>query len=107
MAGPRTAVDYISDDGNTYRLRMDASNAAHAGNGAATATVGLPSGYEPRYVWASTAGGSRRKVIICDPANALFVGGDNAMDLIDFSTQPSAIVSHQVLSRVGERRYNR
>jgi|SRR5829696_6774452 len=107
MAGPRTTVDYISDDGNTYRLRMDSSNAAHAGNPAVTSNLALPSGYEPRYVWASTAAGSRRKVFISDPANALFVGGDNAMDLIDFSTQPSAIVSHQVLSRVGERRYNR
>jgi hypothetical protein len=107
MAGPKSSVDYVSDDGNTYRLRMDSSNAAHAGNGAATATVGLPSGYEPRYVWAQSPSGGRRKIIICDPTNALFVGGDSAMDLIDFSTQPSAIVSHTVLSRVGERRYNR
>jgi hypothetical protein len=108
MAGPATHVDYISDDGVTYRLRMDASNAAAAGNGAATVTAHLPGGYRPRYVLAThPTTGRERKIVISDPTNALFVGGDSSISLEEYSGTHSATVAHAVLSRIGERRLNR
>ncbi len=107
MAGASTHVDYISDDGSTYRLKMDSSNATDVGNTAATSSVHTPGGYHPRYVLAtSSVSGRERKVVIGDPANALWVGGTSTVNLWDFSTNPSAHVAHAVLSRVGERRLN-
>jgi hypothetical protein len=101
------AVDYQSDDGSTYRIKMDSSNATDVGNVTATSTVHLPGGYHPRYILATHPTTSReRKIVIGDPSNALFVGGDSTLDLWDFTTNPSAHVTYAVLSRVGERRLN-
>lgn len=107
MAGPTTRIDYVSDDGSTYRVKMDASNAAAAGNDAATSTVHLPGGYHPRYVLAThPTTGRERKIVIGDPTNALFVGGTSTITIEEFSGTHSASVAHAVLSRVGERRLN-
>jgi len=107
VAGPSTHINYDSDDGETYRIRMDASNAAAAGNAAATSTVHLPSGYRPRYVLATHPTTNRqRKIVIGSPSNALFVGGTSTISIEEFSGTHSTTVSHPVLSRVGERRYN-
>jgi hypothetical protein len=107
MAGALTHIKYISDDGSDYRVKMDSSNATDAGNIAATSSVHLPGGYHPRYILATHPTTSReRKIVIGDPANDLWVGGDSSIDLWDFTTNPSAHVAHAVLSRVGERRLN-
>lgn len=107
MAGSSTRVQYLSDDGSPYRVKQDASNAAAAGNAAATSTVHLPGGYHPRYILAThPTTGRERKVIICDPANELFVGGTSTITLEEYSGTHSAAVAHAVLSRVGERRLN-
>lgn len=107
MAGAMAHYAYVSDDGNTYRLKGDISNNLSAGNTPLDVGPGLPSGYHPRYVLAThPTSGRERKIVIGDPANALFVGGDSAIDLIQFGTSPSTVVSHAVLSRVGERRLN-
>ena len=107
MAGPMTHVEYESDDGGSYRVRMDASNATAVGNAAATSPGHLPGGYHPRYVLAThPTTGRERKIIICDPTNALFVGGTSAVTIEEFSGTHSASVAHAVLSRVGERRLN-
>ena len=108
MAGPATHVNYVSDDGSTYRVRMDASNAAAAGNIAATSTVHTPSGYVPRYILAThPTTGRERKIVIGDPANALWVGGTSTITLEEYFGTHSTAQAHAVLSRVGERRYNR
>lgn len=108
MAGLMTHVNYISDDGNTYRLRMDASNATAAGNATATSTVRLPSGYEPRYILATEpVTGRERKIVVCDPAVDLWTGGTASITIEDYRTSPSAQVAHGVFSRVGEKRLNR
>lgn len=107
MAGPVTRVEYLSDDGNGYRLKMDASNAAAAGNAAASSVARLPSGYRPRYVLAThPTTGRQRKIVICDPADALWVGGTATISIEEFSGAHSATVAHPVYSRVGERRLN-
>ncbi len=107
MAGPMTHIDYVSDDGATYRVRMDASNATAVGNTAATVPAHLPGGYEPRYVLATHATtGRERKIIIGTPDNALFVSG-TTVTIEEFSGAHSTSAAHAVLSRVGEKRYNR
>jgi hypothetical protein len=107
MAGATTRVEYESDDGSAYRIKQDASNATAAGNAAATSPTHLPGGYHPRYILAThPTTGRERKIIICDPTSALFVGGTNSITLEEYSGTHSAAVAHAVLSRVGERRLN-
>lgn len=107
MAGAMTHVEYISDDGSNYRVRQDSSNATDVGNAAAVSPNHLPGGYHPRYILAThPTTGRERRIIIADPANPLFVGGDSSVDLWDFTTNPSAHVAYNVLSRVGEKRLN-
>lgn len=107
MAGALAHYAYISDDGNTYRVRMDISNALSAGNTPLVTGPNLPHGYHPRYVNAShPTTGRERRVVIGDPANALWVGSDVAIDLVDFGTTPSSTTAYNALSRVGEKRYN-
>lgn len=107
MSGAMTHIDYVSDDGETYRLRMDASNATAAGNTAATVPNHMPSGYVPRYVLAThPTTGRERKIIIGSAANALFVGG-TTITIEEYAGTHSTAAAHAVLSRVGEKRYNR
>lgn len=104
MAGLMARYDYESDDGFTYAIRMDSSNALSAANSPATATVGLPGRYKPRYILAqSPTTGRERKIVICDPANPLWVGGDSAIDLPNFDAA-MAVQSFAVRGRIGERR---
>lgn len=108
MSGPATHIQYTSDDGAGYRVRMDASNATAAANAAATSTVHVPSGYEPRYILAThPTTGRERKIVIGDPTNALWVGGSSSISLEEYSGAHSTAMAHAVLSRVGEKRYNR
>lgn len=108
MAGPSSHIEYISDDTGHYRVRMDTGNAAAAGNTPAVSTVHVPSGYEPRYVLAThPTTGNERKIVIGDPANAMWVGGTSSIVLEEYSGTHSTALAHAILSRVGEKRYNR
>jgi hypothetical protein len=109
MAGVKGVYNYISDDGATYRVKLDASNATAVGNAAATVSAHLPGGYRPRYILAThPTSGRERKLVVCDPANALFVGGTSTVSVEEFtSSAHSTTAAHAVLSRVGEKRYNR
>jgi|GEM_PF-4836827 len=106
MAGLMATYTYTSDDGNSYRIRMDTSNAIAAGATAEAGPANLPGRYRPRYMLCKNATtGRERKITAPDPTEAMWVGGDNSIDLVDFSTTPSAVVSHVILGRVGEKRY--
>jgi hypothetical protein len=108
MAGPMGWFVYESDDGNSYQVKQDASNAAAAGNAAAGTEPSLPHGYIPRYVLIkhpTTA--KERRLMIGDPANAMFVGSDSTVTVEEFSGTHSAAVEHNIQGRVGERRYKR
>ena len=106
MAGAMTLVNYISDDGATYLLRMDAGNATAVGNPAGTADVGLPGRHRPRYILAThPTTGRQRKLVISDPANALWTANSSTLNIEQFGTSPSTTDAHQVRSRVGEKRY--
>jgi hypothetical protein len=99
-----TRVDYVSDNGSTYRLRMDASNATAAGNAAATVAVDLPKRTQPRYVLAQhPTSGRERRIVIADPTSALWTGGTTTISLPDFNAAMAA-TNYNIRGRIGERR---
>ena len=49
MAGPATHINYVSDDGTTYRALVPQWQQTFTGDAAATATVGMPKGYRRRH----------------------------------------------------------
>lgn len=48
MAGPATHINYVSDDSVTYRVLVPDWQQGITGDAAATATVGMPKGYQRR-----------------------------------------------------------
>lgn len=104
MAGAMAKYAYISDDGNTYKVHMDISNALSAGNTPNAASPDVPKRYKPRFVLAAhPTTGRERRIVIGDPANDLWVGGTTTIQLPDFANlmAPAAFV---VRGRIGERR---
>lgn len=118
MAGPMGLFEYISDDGNTYHIREDQSNANAFG---ATPSAGgsrpnLPHGYVPRKIECvddfDTAGGrtptyARRVIPANSPTDTQWTGGANVIILDDYSVTPSVAVNWSIWARVGEKRYHR
>jgi hypothetical protein len=107
MAGTRTNVAYVSDDGNTYQLKMDASNATAVGAGAAAGTEPfVPPRTRPRYVLAQHPDtGNQRRIMCPDPTEALWTAIGGTLALIDTSVHPSVSTTYNLRGRVGERRY--
>jgi hypothetical protein len=104
MAGALTRINYISDDGVTYNIPQDASNATAAGNVAATGTAQKPGRTKPRYVLAQhPTTGRERKIVIGDPTNARWVGGTATLTLPDFDALMAPTV-YQIRGRIGEQR---
>lgn len=107
MAGAMGRFRYVSDNGSTYVLKLDASNAALFGAAAATAAdVSRPSGMVPRYILARLPTGRVRKLICPSNAHALWIGTDSEVDLPDFDTMV-ATVTAGVTARIGEKRTSR
>jgi hypothetical protein len=102
--------NYISDNGVTYTLKLDASNAAVFGAAAApVGQAGLPSGLVPRYVLALLPDGTRRKIICPIPTHAKWVGvaaGSSDIALPDYATL-TADVGGGITARIGEKRTSR
>jgi hypothetical protein len=106
MAGPMGRFNYISDDGTTYVMRLDASNAAAVAGVAAAAGATYPKGRVPRYLLAAhPTTGRERRIVVPDPANAIWTGTGGTISLTDFATNAAA--NFNILGRVGERRYQR
>lgn len=104
MAGAMARYAYISDDGNTYKVHMDISNALSAGNTPDSASPDLPKRHKPRFVLAAhPTTGRERRIVIGDPANGLWTGATATVSLPDFAAlmAPTAFV---VRGRIGERR---
>lgn len=83
MAGSLKWMKYVSDDENTYRVKVDESNGEAFGfdditETSADALVELPKRYEMRYVvWRSKSGDVSRKFHCGKPDTADFVVGGN------------------------------
>jgi hypothetical protein len=105
MAGVMARINYVSDDGNTYVVRQDASNQAATGNLAATVTTGLPGRHRPRYILARhPTTGRERKIVVGSIANAMWVGGTATITLPDFDDDMAPVV-YNIAGRIGEKRY--
>lgn len=104
MAGLMEKIEYVSDNGSTYVMRQDASNAAAAGNTSSTANPSLPGRTKPRYILAAhPTTGRERRIVVGDPTNALWVGGTTTISLPDFGALMAA-TTFLVRGRIGERR---
>lgn len=92
MAGSISYQTYVSDNGNSYAIKMDKSNAL-AVNASATATPAslpseeIPQNITPRYaIYISDDGLTSRKVVVLTPAD---VGALQPND--NFATNPGGI----------------
>lgn len=107
MAGPRGLFQYVSDNGTTYKLSLDASNGAAT---TATASDGThadyPGRWRPRYVLAQHPTlKQQRKIVICDPADAIWTDTGGTLTLVNTSVHPSIDTAYNLKGRVGEKRY--
>jgi hypothetical protein len=106
MAGSMTRTAYISENGNTYAIRQDASNATAVGNVVNLTAGRPPSGLRPRYLLlAHPSTGRERKIEIGDPANPLWTATESStVNLPDFNNA-MANVAYITRGRMGERRF--
>jgi hypothetical protein len=107
MAGHMGAYNYVSDDGNTYRAKLDVTNAAAVGAVAATTAVPKPGSMHPRYILAMHPDTGRERRITCpNPDNTLWVGdgSQQVISLRDYDTNLAA--NFLVKGRIGERRFS-
>lgn len=100
--------DYVSDNGNTYHVRMDVSNAAAVGASAAAtgAVADKPGRLKPRYLLAKdTTTGRERKITCPDPTDGTWVGGSTTLTLVNVHNFPSTADVYGISARIGEKRY--
>jgi hypothetical protein len=85
MAGSIKWMKYVSDDGNTYRVKIDESNGENhdfddVTTASADAMEELPKGYQMRHVlWRSDTGNAGRKFYCGKPTSADFIIGGNSI----------------------------
>jgi hypothetical protein len=107
---------YTADNGTSYVIRADTSNAGVTG-AAMVATTGratLPRSIKPRHVWVidntdttggRTPSGRKRKLIVGTTAGTLFTGAVTTATLPDFGPTPSVAAVWNVQGIIGERRF--
>src|ERR671923_1625698 len=109
MAGPMGRYNYISDDGTTYTMRLDTSNAT-AVSAVSAANPGLtyPKGWVPRYILVQHPTTKRQRRITIpsvSAAGAIWTTPGGSLSLPDYAAAPVADVAWAIRGRVGERRY--
>jgi hypothetical protein len=111
MAGPMGRYEYQADDGNTYTVRLDASNAAAMlATAAASPGQTYPKGWVPRYLLVQhPTTGRQRRLVVPDPtaAGALWTTQGGSVSLMDYGLTPPAAATWGIRGRCGERRYAR
>lgn len=106
MAGSLGRYPYVSDNGETYTMRLDASNATAVGATPTGPGTAFPKGWVPRYVTVMHPTTRReRRIVVPDPTAAMWTGTGGVLSLRDYDT--NAAVDFLVMGRVGERRYAR
>jgi hypothetical protein len=108
MAGPKASVEYTSDNGSTYKMKMDGSNAAAVGGEPASDSLAdVPRRMRPRYVLAQhPTTGVQRKIVIPTVDHPLWPVSGGTLTIDDFSVRPSSITTaYLVKGRIGEKRY--
>lgn len=106
MAGSIKWVRYVADNGQTYAVRMDESNAIAGGfddQVSGQTTAELPKGTTMRYVNVlEPQTGTRRRLYLGKPTNPLKNGG--IVTLVVYSGTSANAVSFQVTSYRGEKK---
>lgn len=106
MAGSMKWVRYVADNGVTYSVRMDESNSIAGGfadQKSGESTNELPKGTVMRYVNVlHGASGTRRRLYLGTPANALKNGG--LVKLVVYSGTTATVQDFQVTSYRGEKK---
>ena len=107
MTGVMAHFDYVSDNGTTYAVLLNAfEGAAVGGTTPATSVLNKPAGMKLRYILAQHPTTGRERKIKCpNPTDAHWVGGTNTIALPQLSVV--ANVTYSIQGRVGERRYRR
>jgi hypothetical protein len=105
MAGAMGFFNYVSDDGNTYKVKLDARNSAAVGAAASSNNVWYPKGWVTRYILASNATYGRRRVPAPDPTDDTWTGVTNslALQVAGVATSPT----FDITARIGEKRTSR
>ena len=96
--GPSSNFVYVSDDGNTYAVRLNDAKAAVAGFTPTPDKGNYPRAWRMRHVWAEQADGTRVSVPIDVSGNSLFVTGGT------FTLHGA---SYTVQGSIGEKRPNK
>lgn len=110
MAGSMGYFQYASDDGNTYKVKLDGSNATSMGADAETGGVAgtdpwYPRGWQLRYVLCENAEHGRRKVAACKLTDDHWIGTNNVLPLEVVGS--ILAVDFNITARIGEKRTSR
>lgn len=104
MTGTATHINYISDDGNTYRVLVPSWQATFTGDAAATATVGLPKGYQRRKrMLRDSTTGKEYKITVGDITKAAWTTGFGATPGTEPTIPGHAGATTTYAGRIGER----
>jgi hypothetical protein len=106
MAGSKAWFDYVSDNGTTYAIEQDESNAVAAGMTPLTSAASpkVPSGMQPRYVNVlHAASGSRRRQVVGSTAADLWTGVATSVTLKNYAHATAEAVAFAVTSKIGEK----
>lgn len=109
MAGITTRIEYVSDNGtHYYKLNPDWQNTI-AGNAAATATLPLPKGTEPRYrMMMDPATGREWKVVVGDPTSSFWTSAPGTAHGSSIDVPVGETITGPVRAgAIGERRLYR
>lgn len=108
MAGSLADFKYTTDDGDTYLLRIDRSNASLPGTGFEPitdedlSTPYLPRNIEPRYAWAQhPTRPIKRRLWIANPTAPIWTGEVKEVELIDY--QDSSTQVFRITRRIQEK----
>ena len=108
MSGPLKLYNYVSDNGTTYHIRLDETNASAVGADEATppAVSDKPQRMRPRYLLARHPDTGRQTKVVCpDPTHGAWLGSVGTLSLHDGFVFPSAAVTYTIQGRIGEKRY--
>jgi hypothetical protein len=107
MSGSRVLCRYVSDNGTTYQMTLDATNAAAVGAANADGTEPFyPPRWRPRYVLAQHPDtGQQKRIIVPAVGHATWPVNGGTLTLVDTSVHPSEDVAYKLRGRVGEKRY--
>lgn len=88
LNGPKGAYKYVSDDGNTYRIRTSVALASAASLTASDGTEPMyPKGCKPRHAWlqGTNSGVKVRKKLVFNTASAPAIGSTKTLDGVTFT----------------------